>query len=424
MDVDFVHHKIAEGVNLYLYETNKFATVTVKVFVQDSLAPETVAANALIPTVLIQGTKSYPTRMSLVQKMESLYGCVLGADIDKIGERQIMEFYFDVVTPDLIPNGKQVFREGLAAFGELITDPLVEDGAFRKDYFQKEKINLAKMVDGLINDKQAYAVWQAVKAMCKDEPFGLYKYGERNQIEQLEPQAVYDHYRRLLQSNPIDIFAVGPSLENLPELISLWPWQRTALNELSQVSVREDIREQELHEKQDMQQAILVMGYRTAQRYLSPDYYGLLVANGILGAFPHSKLFINVRERASLAYYVNSSLEGSKGLLTVNAGIAPQTYGQAVDIIRRQVAELQNGSITDDELLRTKMGLISGIRKMLDDPGSIIDRNLIGIVHEELRSPQTVMDRIASVTKEQVQEAAQGLKLDTIYCLSGQKGEA
>ena len=220
------------------------------------------------------------------------------------------------------------------------------------------------MVDGLINDKQAYAVWQAVKAMCKDEPFGLYKYGERNQIEQLEPQAVYDHYRRLLQSNPIDIFAVGPSLENLPELISLWPWQRTALNELSQVSVREDIREQELHEKQDMQQAILVMGYRTAQRYLSPDYYGLLVANGILGAFPHSKLFINVRERASLAYYVNSSLEGSKGLLTVNAGIAPQTYGQAVDIIRRQVAELQNGSITDDDCC-AQMGLISGIRKVM-----------------------------------------------------------
>ena len=134
--------------------------------------------------------------------------------------------------------------------------------------------------------------------------------------------------------------------------------------------------------------------------------------------------FVNVREKASLAYYVDSSLEGSKGLLTVTAGIAPQSYGQAVEIVRRQVAELQDGVITDEELTRTKIGLISGIKKMLDNPAAVIDRNLIGIVHHELRSPQTVLESIAAVTKEQVRKAAQGLRLDTIYCLSGPKGEA
>src|SRR5690606_27038652 len=151
--------------------------------------------------------------------------------------------------------------------------------------------------------------------------------------------------------------------------------------------------------------------------------YALMVANGVLGVYPHSKLFLNVREKASLAYYVGSSLEGTKGLITITAGIAPQAYQQAVDIIREQVAAMQAGSITDDELERTKIGLISGIRSMVDDPGSLIDRNLIGIVNQELRTPQTVMDSIAAVTKEQVQQAAQGIKLDTIYFLSGPKGE-
>ncbi|MGB4266981.1 MAG: hypothetical protein WBK00_08165, partial [Limnochordia bacterium] len=100
------------------------------------------------------------------------------------------------------------------------------------------------------------------------------------------------------------------------------------------------------------------------------------------------------------------------------------SYGQAVEIVRRQVAELQDGVITDEELTRTKIGLISGIKKMLDNPAAVIDRNLIGIVHHELRSPQTVLESIAAVTKEQVRKAAQGLRLDTIYCLSGPKGEA
>ena len=48
----------------------------------------------------------------MAREMESLYGCVLGADIDKIGERQVIEFYFDIVAPSLIPNGRQAFREG------------------------------------------------------------------------------------------------------------------------------------------------------------------------------------------------------------------------------------------------------------------------------------------------------------------------
>lgn len=421
--MDFIRHQIADGINLYLCETDKFTTLTVKVFVQNSLTAETAAANALIPMVLVQGTRSNPTRLSLAQKMENLYGSALGADVAKIGERQIMEFYFDMVAPHLIPNGDQVLAEGLATLGELITDPLVENGSFKQEYFQQEKTNLGKLVDGLINDKRAYAVWRAVKHMCKDEPFGLYKYGEREQIDQLQPEFVYQQYRRALASSPIDIFAVGPKLDQLPEMIRAWQWQRTTVQQLPPVTTKRDIREQEIHETRDVQQAVLVICCRTEQQYLSPDYYALMVANGVLGVYPHSKLFLNVREKASLAYYVGSSLEGTKGLITITAGIAPQAYQQAVDIIREQVAAMQAGSITDDELERTKIGLISGIRSMVDDPGSLIDRNLIGIVNQELRTPQTVMDSIAAVTKEQVQQAAQGIKLDTIYFLSGPKGE-
>lgn len=421
--MDFVRHQIADGINLYLYETDKFTTVTVRVFIQDSLQAETAAANALIPMLLVQGTQAHPTRLALAQKMENLYGSALGADVSKIGERQIMEFYFDMAAPNLIPNGEQVLVEGLAALGELITDPLVENGRFKDDYFEQEKINLGRMVDGLINDKRAYAIWRAVKIMCKDEPFGLYKYGEREQIDALDPDFVYQHYRKTLASNPIDIFAVGPNLDQIPDMIKAWPWKRTKAQELSSVTVKKDISVQEIQETRDVQQAVLVMCCRTDQRYRSPDYYALMVANGVLGVYPHSKLFLNVREKASLAYYVGSSLEGTKGLVTITAGIAPQAYRQAVDIIREQIEEIQAGKITDEELTMTKIGLISGIKSMVDNPSSIIDRNLIGIVNNELRTPETVMDRIAAVTKEQVQQAAQGIRPDTIYFLSGPKGD-
>jgi predicted Zn-dependent peptidase len=239
----------------------------------------------------------------------------------------------------------------------------------------------------------------------------------------LENEEVYEQYCEILASCPIDIFVVGPNLSPLPALINSWKWKRKSLKSLAQITDKQVNKPQEIRENRDVQQAILVMGYRTKQKYLSAGYYALLVANGILGVFPHSKLFINVRERASLAYYVGSTLEGTKGLMIITAGIAQESYDQAVEIINQQLIAVQNGDISDDELNRTKIGLISGIRSMVDDPASIIDQNVLGIVHNHLRSAKEVMQRIAAVTKEQAQKAAQEIQLDTIYFLAGRKGE-
>lgn len=415
-------HQLDQGLNLYLYETDKFSTVTAKAFIQTDLTEKTVSANALIPMILRRGTKQYATSLELAQKMESLYGSALGTDILKIGERQILEFYFDMVAPELIPQGRKVLTEGFNTFGQFITEPIVSKGGFYEKYFNQEQLKLGKMVDGLINDKRAYAISRAINEMCGDEPFGLYKYGQHSEIDQLDNQAVYKHYCDLIASNPIDIFVVGSNLADLPQQIKSWNWQRREVKSLSTVTTKKVDKPREVHEQRAVQQSILVMGYRTYQNYLSANYYALIVANGILGIFPHSKLFINVREQAGLAYYVGSSLEGSKGLLTITAGISSQAYSQAVDIINEQVAKLQQGDISDDELSKTKIGLISGVRQMVDIPTSIIDRNLIGLIHNKLRSPEYVMAKIAEVTKEQVQAAAQ-IQLDTIYFLSGPGGE-
>ncbi len=62
-----------------------------------------------------------------------------------------------------------------------------------------------------------------------------------------------------------------------------------------------------------------------------------LMYNGVLGGYPHSKLFTNVREKASLAYYASSRFDGHKGILTIQSGIEMANYEKAVDIIRKQL---------------------------------------------------------------------------------------
>ena len=328
-----------------------------------------------------------------------------------------------MVDPSLLPDGEENWKRGLETFWDIATNPVTEDGAFVQEYFEQEKLNLRREVEGLVNNKRAYALARAVELMCPDEPYGVYRYGSVSEIAELDNHEEYKHYQSLLMHRPIDIFLVGRNLDLLANEIARLEFPRGEAAELRPITTR-DVTEERFHvEEMPAQQSVLVMTYRTSQRYLDPNYYGLLVCNGILGAFPHSKLFVNVRERASLAYYVSSFVEGTKGVLTINAGIDAAAIDQTVQIIKEQVSALQNGEITPEEIEQTKTGLCSSIVSMADDPPSVIDRNLIGLVNGEMRSFDDVLEAIQSVTAEQVRQAAQGLKIDTIYVLKGIAGK-
>jgi predicted Zn-dependent peptidase len=421
--LDFTHCNLGSGVRLHLCETDKFNTVTCKMIVQQDLARDTAAATALIPALVKRGSQKFPTTRQIARELEYLHAASFSSDVLKIGERQLLEFFFDMVDPSLLPDGEENWKRGLETFWDIATNPVTEDGAFVQEYFEQEKLNLRREVEGLVNNKRAYALARAVELMCPDEPYGVYRYGSVSEIAELDNHEEYKYYQSLLMHRPIDIFLVGRNLDLLANEIARLEFPRGEAAELRSITTR-DVTEERFHvEEMPAQQSVLVMTYRTSQRYLDPNYYGLLVCNGILGAFPHSKLFVNVRERASLAYYVSSFVEGTKGVLTINAGIDAAAIDQTVQIIKEQVSALQNGEITPEEIEQTKTGLCSSIVSMADDPPSVIDRNLIGLVNGEMRSFDDVLEAIQSVTAEQVRQAAQGLKIDTIYVLKGIAGK-
>ena len=178
----------------------------------------------------------------------------------------------------------------------------------------------------------------------------------------------------------------------------------------------------EVEEEEDLQQGILFLGYRTPVTYSSPDYYKLLVYSGSIRGLSHSKLFINVREKASLAYYVWTHVEATKGFMLINAGIHPDNYQKAVDIILEQVEAVNQGNISLPELEATKRGLINNFLTMEDNPMAVIDRGMLGNIHNVQREVEEAVDRVREVTVDDLVEQGQRLKLDTIYFLRGPGG--
>jgi predicted Zn-dependent peptidase len=172
-------------------------------------------------------------------------------------------------------------------------------------------------------------------------------------------------------------------------------------------------------ERQPVAQGKLAIGYRTRGTAFSPEAYALRAMTGVLGAFSHSKLFRNVRERASLAYYVYARLDGLKGAVYVHAGIDPQNYARARAIVEAQVADLAAGEISDEEWQSTLLMLESQLRALTDHPRRMVDRHLERSLAGGYVPVADERERLLSLSRHEVAEAAAGLSPDVVFFLHG-----
>ncbi|NMB10744.1 MAG: insulinase family protein [Firmicutes bacterium] len=418
----FKTEKIAEGVQLHSLTTTKFKTITSKAYVQTVLGEKT-AMTALLPMVISRGSARFPTMQAIASHLANLYGARFGCDVAKIGERHCMEFYYEMANTTFVGNDRELLDQGMATLVELICHPRIEGNGFHPEYVEQEKVNLKNQINSLIDNKRNYALQRFYEAMFAGEPFSTYKYGTVEAVERITPEALLEHYRATRSANPIDIFVVGDFdleavrgkwIEGLAELRNGYQPLPCIKSGASPQQVRQ------VEEGGDLQQGILFLGYRTPITYSSPDYYKLLVYSGLLGGFPHSKLFINVREKASLAYYAWARLEATKGFLMLNAGIHPDNYQEAVGIILHQVEEINRGKVSVDELEATKHGLINSILTMEDNAMAVIDRGLMGVINGVRRGMNDATSAIRRVTIEDLVEQGRLMELDTIYFLRGQ----
>ncbi len=426
MDQKKMSTVLPNGIKLTFIPAVKFKTISLALFIHQELAAEKATFTALLPSVLERGSRSYPDNLTLRRELERLYGSSLTTDLHKKGERHLISCSLEMMHGKYVGEGDRMLRRGLSIIGGIIGDPLVENGGFKEEYVVQEKEQLEKTIKGLINNKALYAVEKCVQSMCSGERFGVFKYGRLEDLARVTPASLWRYYREILSANPVELYVVG-DLD--PEQV-----EGAARDTIifSRGPQGDDLPETEVHvepgeirfvqEKMPVSQAKLVMGYRTSIAYDDPLYFALLLYNGILGGFPHSKLFINVREKASLAYYAYSRLEKHKGLMIIAAGIEGADYEQARGIIEKQVAEMARGKISETELENSRRGLINQLRLQEDNPYQHINRHLDGEISGKRYSTAEMIEGLESAGLEEIGAAAERVRLDTVYLLQNEEG--
>jgi len=410
---------------LHVLPTKRFKTFALSLFVGIPLTESRVTPVALTPFVLRRGTASYPETISFRERLDDLYGAGFGFDIYKRGDFQIVQFKLDIINDRFVSSRQPLLKEAVDFLGEVLTSPALEEGRFRSRYVEAEKTTVRKRIEAIVNDKIRYAAERCVEEMCKDEPYRLPALGRKDDLDGLDAEKLYEAYRNWLNDAVLDLYVSGDTtLEEVEPLAeAAFKLSGGSPSSYAPPRLRKARNEpQTVVERLDVGQGKLNMGLTTGISFGDERYPALLMYNGLLGAFPHSKLFVNVREKASLAYYASSRLDGHKGLLTIQSGIEIGNYEKAVGIIREQLASMRRGEIGEADLLRTKAMLANQLRELQDSAFERISFDFNNVLAGTDRNGDSLLEELEAVTPERVAEVAQSVELDTIYFLRDRKG--
>jgi len=418
---------ISDGITLNIIKTDKFKTNYLSFNFVCNLSEKSASLNALIPQVLIRGTKKHPDMASLKIALDELYAASVEARVYKRGEFQVVGMSASWLDDKFSIDGTDITLGTLDVLEEVLFDPYTENGVFAKSYVEGEKPNLIDEIRAAVNNKTSYAINRCREEMCKNEPYGISVYGTEDQVEKITPEGLYNAYTELLKTSRIEIFYVGGNdtckmAQRIRDMFKnaereyKAPTPAVVINDVSSVK--------EVTEKCQATQGKLSLGFRNGCYLGDSDYKAFPLFVEIYGGSPVSKLFMNVREKLSLCYYCRAIPEGLKGIMVVTSGIEVENKQKTQNEIIDQLESIKNGNITEEEIALAKKSLKNAYNELEDNPASLeswyVTRRLANLDD----TPNEVIEGILEVTKDEIVEAAKKIKLDTVYFLEGTlKGE-
>lgn len=424
--MSYTSEEIRQGIKLHCIDTNKFKTNLMAVFITLPLNRERITFDTVIPAVLKRGTKKLKTQEEISKKLENMYGASFDCGIEKIGDNHVIKFYLESLNDNFVPeDSKQnVSRESIDLLLDIILDPLTENNKFKDEYVEAEKNNIKLLIESKIDNKDQYALNRCIEEMYKDKPYGLYKFGYTEDLDKINSQNLYDYYNELINASKIDIFVSGELkkedivdiVKNNENIKKLKEREANYIVNNEQTESKEAVQEKEVEEKKDIAQGKLVIGLDVELT----DYnskFPVSLYNVILGESATSKLFQNVREKASLAYSARSNYVRQKNNIYIRCGIEIENYDKALKIIKEQLEDMKNGEFTEEDLVNSKKYMISGIQAAQDEQ----DSEITYYIGQELSGMLTTFEeyetKINEVKLEDVKNVGSKVKINTIYFL-------
>jgi predicted Zn-dependent peptidase len=163
-----------------------------------------------------------------------------------------------------------------------------------------------------------------------------------------------------------------------------------------------------LIKRRKTEQAHICLGTNGLPR-MDPDRFAFLIVNGALGTGMSSRLFQEIREKRGLVYSVYSyhSQYTEAGVFSAYAGTTPARAPEVIGLLRRELEDVADGGLTQEEFDRAKGHVKGSMVLSLEDPGGRMSR--IGkseISHGEILTVNEALRRVEAVTLDEAHRVA------------------
>lgn len=424
----FLEQELKQGVHLTVQPSNQFKTTRIVVNFLAPLQQETVTKRSLLASLLETNAKDYPTQTALAAKLSQLYGASFGASVSRRGQLHCFSVSLTLVNDRYLPADDAVLKSGLAFLKQVLFRPNATEAGFDETTFQREKQNLAAYFADIADNKQAYASLALQQLYFAADPAQAQpSFGNAVDLAPLTAKQLWDYYQQMMATDQVEIVVLGqvdPTV--IAQTLQTFPFTDRATTTVSpfyQQSLWATPKVKQ--EKQAVVQGKLNLAYQQPVTYHDADFVPMMVTNALFGGSALSLLFANVREKASLAYYASSRLDTFRGTLLVQTGIEPKNYQAVLDIIQAQLTALQQQDFELERLAKIKATLINDFVTGLDSMGYLMNQALMQrLLPTRTLALDDLTRQIQAVTPAQIATQAAHLKLQAIYFLTSEEGNA
>ena len=409
--------------NLNVIKTNNFKTVRVEVKFRNVVKKEEITLRNLLKMVLIESTKKFDTERKFVIESEELYDLKLSSTSSRVGNFTTLSFNLTFLNEEYTEKG--LHNKSLDFLMEVLFNPNVSNNKFDSLSFNNCVNKLEKSIMGRKDNKTKYSIFALLQHMG-DYAYSYDQYGYLSDLKNIDEAKLYEYYKKVLMNDLVDVYVIGNVDSNeireyFINNFKINSFKKEKTNALiDEVLPRKRVKV--FKEEDAVNQTKIAIGLRFNDVSEYERKYVLYVYNEILGGSGNSLLFDTVREKNSLAYYINSIAQGYDNLLIIYTGIDKDRVDLGLKLIKKTIKDIEKGKFTSDMFNNAINMITSSLKLSLETQPSVINNYYaMNILNSD--DINTRISKFEKVTKEDVINFSKKIKMDTVFLLEGDHNE-
>ncbi len=392
---------LPNGLTLLTAPVDGAKTTAVLVLFGTGSKHETRAESGLshfLEHMFFKGTTNRPSALALSSELDRL-----GAEYNAFTGKEYTGYW--------IKSGSANADKALAIVADMLINPL-----FVAEEIEREKGVIIEELNMYQDNPMWYIEDLFEGLLYGDTPAGWDTIGTKDTINSFKRENFTDYYHKQYGADTSFLIVAGQIPDNLEELANKYfsAFPKSAYQPKIATAETQNGAQSKFFVK-TTDQAHLSLGVRTYP-YAHENNFIMQIISLLLGGSMSSRLFINLRERNGLAYYVRANNEHytDTGYLTARAGVPVNKLAEAIKIIMAEYQRLKTELVSEDELSKVKSMLIGKLPLTLegaDEMAQWYGRQAVLFFQQttgekKIITPEEFLNKVNQVSAEDVQRVA------------------